>query len=550
MTTKPGKTAQVCRQKLINLIGAERYELWFTSDHSISVSGKKLIVAAENEFSSECQRKNFRTELLAIARHQIGANAEVVFCVKNYPAPSSSQIAQPDDSDNSSESNPKTREKSLPSGNTDELARNSVEKPSSGADGSTGKSCYNLSGRQADQAQRPSTADSRHRLRLRTDNDNSNVPPSNVPSRQSTTVSNAKAASDTTTTDDRRRVPRFESLESFVIDSRNKVAAVSASQVVQHLGEMSPFFLCGPTGCGKTHLLEGIYQATRQRTRPGRVMYMTSAQYTTQFLDHLNNRTMPMFRQRFHDLDVFLLDDIQFFHNKRATIVELVQLVDQLTRRGSQLVFAADRNLSEMSFLGTELITRISSGLVSRIDYPGSDGRCRIVRQAADRSGLDFDDNVAELIAERIAGDLRHIRGAMNRLQVYHRATGEKITVERTRRWLADIFQTASRVPTLGEIEDAVCSMFGLEEQSLQSNQKVRSIAQPRMLAMWLSRKYTRAALSEIGDYFGGRSHSTVLSARKKVTNWVEDGRQVQTRNGELAVEDVIQHIETKLHVG
>ena len=343
---------------------------------------------------------------------------------------------------------------------------------------------------------------------------------------------------------------RWASLATFVIDDRNFLAAGAANQVVANLGEITPLFLSGPNGSGKTHLLEGIFQNARQLSRSGRVLYLTASQYMTQFLEALHQRSMPSFRKKFRELDVLLIDDIQFFDQKKATVIELVQTIDALLKQGTQLVLSADRTLSELQFLGGELITRISSGLICRLDYPQTKARKEILQRMASTRNITVDDSVAEFVAAQITGDVRHLSGAINRLIASHVATGREINVANATNWLSDLIQANQRIPTLHEIQNAVSEVLGIERDTLCSNQRVRSVTHPRMLAMWLSRQYTRASLSEIGDFFGKRKHSTVLSAKKKVNHWIEDGQKVQTQYGEVLIEDAIRQIKSHLNVG
>jgi chromosomal replication initiator protein len=580
VTTTQLEAAKVCRQRLIDKIGADRYELWFQYADSISTRGTQLIVSADSDFEMRCLRNTFGKEISAVARKQLGIDAQVLFCVNPKVANNQGNAGVSSDARSSDDQNISThkrasRERSVKATSMiplDEpsltLATQSVEPAKRVKTGkkTTSKKCSRIQPLAVEENcyNQPSTGESTVQpsgIEQPQADQSSDVPlrQQAINFDQPANVDSVVYAAESRRTKQRPVVAaggeqglkrRWASLETFVIDDRNRVAATSAAEVARNIGQVTPLFISGPTGSGKTHLLEGVYQTSRSKLRPGRVMYMSAAQYTTQFLESLHERRMPMFRQKFQELDVFLLDDLQFFQGKKATVVELVQMIDNMVRRGKQLVLSADRTLAELNFLGTELITRISSGLVCRVDYPSQQGRSHIVYNSARERQLKLDPHVVDLIAERIAGDLRHIRGAINRLHAYHLATGEPITVENARDWLADVFQTASKIPSMQEIEGVVCQMFGLDERRLRSDDKARATSQPRMLAMWLARKYTRAALTEIGEYFGGRSHSTVLSAKNKVSLWLRNGQRVQTSSGEVSVEDAVRRIETKLHVG
>jgi chromosomal replication initiator protein len=343
---------------------------------------------------------------------------------------------------------------------------------------------------------------------------------------------------------------RAAALDDFVVGESNRLAFTGVRQVLQRLGQMTPLFIYGPTGTGKTHLLQGLAAAVRQRLGMRRVVALSSEQFTSQFLEALQGSGLPNFRRKYRDVEVLLIDDLQFFSGKRATIVELQYTIDSLLRESRQLVLTADRAPIELNGLGGELVGRLSGGLVCGMEQPDEETRGQILRQLAQRTGRRFPDNVLRLVAAQIVGDARHLAGALNRLHAVSEAMGRPVTVELAETALADIFRLARRAVRLPDIEHAVCDVFGIDAKSLQSDRKGKTVSQPRMLAMWLARKYTRAAFSEIGEYFGRRSHSTVISAQKKVADWMADGATLQLAHGQCDVADAIRRVEARLRTG
>jgi chromosomal replication initiator protein len=339
-------------------------------------------------------------------------------------------------------------------------------------------------------------------------------------------------------------------LDEFVLGPCNCVALTAAQRTLQRLGQLSPLFIYGPPGTGKTHLLEGVTQAARQLRSVKRAVLMSSEQFTSYFLEALRGSGLPNFRRKYRDVDLLLIDDIQFFSGKRATIVELKHTVDTLLRERRQLVFAADRPLGEINGLGPELIARISGGLVCGLEPPDGQTRLELVRQMAGQRGVTVPEDVLQLLADRINGDVRQLSGALNRLQALGEARQQRITFALAEDALSDVFRAAARIVRLPDIEMAICDVFGIDARSLQSQRKSRTLAQPRMLAMWLARKFTRAAFSEIGEYFGRRSHSTVISAQNKVEHWLADGGKVQLGPGDCDVRDVLRRVEARLQTG
>jgi chromosomal replication initiator protein len=192
----------------------------------------------------------------------------------------------------------------------------------------------------------------------------------------------------------------------------------------------------------------------------------------------------------------------------------------------------------------------LSGGLVCGIDPPDRQTRRGILQRLAAGRGSPIGDDVLDLIAEQLSGDARQLTGALNRLQAVGRALQQPLSVELARHALADIFEAAERVVHLSDIDRAVCDVFGLAPRLLQSEHKTQAVSHPRMLAMWLARKHTRAAFSEIGRYFGNRTHSTVISAEKKVSRWMADNATIQLARGSCAVAAAVRRVEAQLRSG
>jgi chromosomal replication initiator protein len=343
----------------------------------------------------------------------------------------------------------------------------------------------------------------------------------------------------------------FHRLESFVVGPTNRLAYAAAEQMLRRPGEVSPLVIYGPTGLGKTHLLEGIWTAARRSSRSATAIYLSAEQFVTGFLQALRGGGgMPNFRRKYRDVDLLLIDDLQFFSGKHQTQIELLYTIDSLERQRRQLVFASDRAPSELGDLGPELIARLQSGLTCRIEQPDCETRRRIVAQMAERLGLTIGEEVVQWIASRLTRHARELSGALCKLQAVHRAWGKPISVAMAEEALAEMIRDGSRVVRLPDIEKAVCEALDLDAASLHSPRKSKSVSYPRMLAMWLARKYTRSALTEIGHYFGHRSHSTVISAQRRVDQWLARGAAVALADRTWEIDDAIRHIERRLHAG
>ncbi len=343
---------------------------------------------------------------------------------------------------------------------------------------------------------------------------------------------------------------RFAALDSFVAGETNQLALTSAQIAARRPGQLSPLLIHGPTSVGKTHLLEGIWTLARKSCRKTTVVYLSAEQFTTYFLDALRGSGLPSFRRKYRGVGLLILDDLQFLAGKRATQVELLHTVDTLLRDGRQLVFAADRSPAELAELGAELTTRLESGMVCRIEPPDYATRLGIVAKMAARFGANVPPDVQSFIASRLTSHARQLSGALNRLQATSEALGRPIALPMAEEALSEMIGRNTRVVRLPDIEKAICDAFGLEPATLQSGMKEKSVSHPRMLAMWLARKHTRAALSEIGQYFGRRSHSTVASAQKRVQSWMADGKSLALAEGTWDVDEAIRRVERRLQAG
>lgn len=340
---------------------------------------------------------------------------------------------------------------------------------------------------------------------------------------------------------------RFSNLETYVAGEANRLAIASAEMVVRQPGQLTPLMFHGPTSVGKTHLLEGIWTASRRSHRRLTTIYLSAEQFTTDFVDALRGAGLPSFRRKYRGVDVLILDDVQFLVGKRATQIELLHTIDTFLREGRQMVFAADRPPAELPELGPELTTRLASGLVCRVEPPDYPTRLGILEQMGRRMELYVSPEVRQFIAARLTSHARELSGALCRLQAASEAHDRPISLPLAEEVLADLIRDGSKAVRLHDIEKAVCEVFGLEPESLQSCVKGKRVSHPRMLAMWLARKHTRAALSEIGHYFGRRSHSTVISAQKRVDGWMASGHPLDLAERHWPVDDAVRQIERRL---
>jgi len=332
--------------------------------------------------------------------------------------------------------------------------------------------------------------------------------------------------------------------EAFVVGPSNRMARAAVERAVAQPGEMSPLVIHGPSGVGKTHLLEAACTRAREQHPGLAIVSLSAEQFTTEFLHALHAGGLPGFRRTCRGAGLFVVDDLQFLVGKRATLVEFQQTVDALHRAGRQMVFACDRDLDALSGLGAELVTRLRGGMTARIVAPDYDVRRGIVAALCAARGLDAPDAVVHYVATHMTRHARELHGAVNRLEATSQMLGVPIESDMAQEALADLVRSSARSVKLADVDRAVCRAFGIDEGSLQSARRARHASHARMLAMFLARKHTHAALAEIGRHFGRRSHSTVIAAQKAVSEWLASREPIVIGEARWDVDEAIRRVE------
>lgn len=344
------------------------------------------------------------------------------------------------------------------------------------------------------------------------------------------------------------RKRRYSSLDDFEVGPNSQLAMAAVREVCRQPGaQNNPLFLYGGVGLGKTHLLEGMAAELRSRFPALHVLHMTAENFTNSFTVALRQHALPSFRQKFRNADVLLMDDIDFLDSKRGIQEELLHTFKHLEAHGRQIVLTADRHPRLLTRTSEELKTRFLSGMVCRLETPSAETRRRILDRKAARLSGEFSPEALNHVAQKFQSNVRELEGALRTLQAYSLMTGKRVGVTAARQLLSDLERDCIKVVKLSDIERVVCDVFGLVQEELRSDKRVRSVSQPRMLAMYLARKHTRAAYSEIGAYFGGRNHSTVITAEKKIAGLLEERHQMRVSTQQYFVSDLIDNIEQQL---
>jgi chromosomal replication initiator protein len=346
-----------------------------------------------------------------------------------------------------------------------------------------------------------------------------------------------------------RPARRWRKLDEFVSGACNRVAHAAALSVAEAPMDCpSPLVVHGPVGTGKSHLLEGVYVSLRKAHPEWRVTFVTSEDFTNRFVQAMRLNKLSSFRKQFRDTDAFLLDDVHFLATKKATQEEFLHTLDTLVSDGKPVVLTCDCHPRLNDAFPPELTDRLLGGAVWGVMPPDGDTRLNILKaKSAARGETLIAEDVLKFLAAQLRGNVRELEGALNSLRHYGRVTGRTIDVNLAREALGDLLRHAVRVVQLPDIDLAVCKVLRLPPGSLQQKQRAWTISHPRMLAMYLARKHTSAAYSEIGQHFGDRNHSTAVAAEKKVRQWLEANGEMSLGERSFRVREVVELAEREL---
>jgi chromosomal replication initiator protein len=322
--------------------------------------------------------------------------------------------------------------------------------------------------------------------------------------------------------------PKY-TFETFVVGGGNRFAHAAALAVAEAPARAyNPLFIYGGVGLGKTHLLQAIGHRVLQAGL-ARVAYVSSEKFTNELINSIRDDKTLEFRQRYRNVDVLLIDDIQFLAGKERTQEEFFHTFNTLHEASHQIIISSDRPPKEIPTLEDRLRSRFEWGLIADIQPPDLETRIAILRKKAETEGIAVPDEVAEFIAQRIPTNIRELEGALVRVVAYAALTRSPINVELASDVLRDLLPPArARVVTITAIQQAVAEFFGIRVEEMRAKRRTKGVAFPRQVAMYVARELTDASLPRIGEEFGGRDHTTVMHACQRV-------REVLRRDTHLA---------------
>jgi chromosomal replication initiator protein len=343
---------------------------------------------------------------------------------------------------------------------------------------------------------------------------------------------------------------RWKNLDDFIPGPCNRVAHASALSVVEDpAGAASPLVFYGPTGTGKTHLLEGIYLGIRRNQPQMQVRYLTAEDFMNRFVQAMYYKKQPSFRKQFRACDIFLMDDLTFLAGKQATQIEFLHTFDALISDGCIIIVTCDCHPRLSDDLMPELIDRLLGGAVWSMLPPDSETRLRILRsKSIHNSQSGIPEDVLQFLAERLRGNVRELEGAVHTLKHYSRAMGKPIDIPLVREALIDLLRHSVKVVTIGDVDSAICKLLAMQPGVLRGKSRSWAVSHPRMLAIYLCRKHTAASYSEISTYFQQKTHSTAVAAEKRVKQWIKENESVKAGQRSWKIKELIERVEGILH--
>ncbi|HEX4055709.1 MAG TPA: chromosomal replication initiator protein DnaA [Tepidisphaeraceae bacterium] len=324
--------------------------------------------------------------------------------------------------------------------------------------------------------------------------------------------------------------------DQFVTGPCNQLAHAASVAVAEKPGKTyNPMFIHGGVGLGKTHLLQAVCQKVLERHRDARILYLSCENFIEQFISSVENGEMQQFRGRFRHVDLLLIDDIHFLTGHDRTQEEFFHTFNTLYQQQKQIILSADCPPSEIPELEERLVSRFNWGLVARIEKPCYETRIAILQKKAKMRGLSLPEDVVCYVAAKVENNTRELEGAITKLQGMSSLQEGRIDLELAKSALGDSTGPDQKRITIQQIYDAVTKYYSVRLADIQSKKRHKSIAFPRQVCMFLARRHTRFSLAEIGCYFGGRDHTTVLHAVRTVE---------ADRTADKSIADQLTHIE------
>ena len=330
--------------------------------------------------------------------------------------------------------------------------------------------------------------------------------------------------------------------DRFIVGQSNKFAHAAAIAVAGSPGKIyNPLFIYGNSGLGKTHLLLAIGQAIREKDPSVKIGYVKGDEFTNEMISSIREQTQEEFRKRYRNVDLFLVDDIQFIAGKLGVQEEFFHTFNDIYEAGHQIVITSDRPPLEMVKLEDRLRTRFEGGLMADIQAPDLETRMAIIRNKSAGVGLLLTDEIVEYIASNIKSNIRQIEGVVHRLTAYRDMLDDTITLSSVKRAIKDVIRIGVFVPTPEAIIAETSRYYGISEEDIRGQRRGKNIAMARQISMYLIRSLTNLSLVDIGEQFENRNHSTVLSSIRKVEDQIKSDPETAA-----AIRDITSNLNSR----
>ncbi|MBD3263512.1 MAG: chromosomal replication initiator protein DnaA, partial [Candidatus Omnitrophica bacterium] len=340
--------------------------------------------------------------------------------------------------------------------------------------------------------------------------------------------------------DSLRLNPRF-TFDNFIVGASNRIAHAASMAVANAPGKSyNPLFIYGGVGLGKTHIMQAIAHSIISKNNRTKVKYTSSEKFMNELIFSIRNRSTEKFRQKYREIDVLLIDDIQFLAGKEAAQEEFFHTFNSLYDYHKQIVISSDRPPKEIPRLEERLISRFNWGLVVDIQLPDFETRVAILQKKLEKDPIKIEPEVINFIAQNINTNIRELEGALVRIIAYSLIENKPITLDMAKEILKDMVKEIYKRITPAIVLDAVANHFGISPQDLKKTKRNKTLVLPRQIAMYLIRELTESSLPEIGGFFGAKHHTTILYACKKIKG--DLGKNKETKN---TVDTLMQEIKS-----
>ncbi len=317
--------------------------------------------------------------------------------------------------------------------------------------------------------------------------------------------------------------------DNYVVGESNKFASAAAVAVSQNPGRSyNPLFIYGGVGLGKTHVINAIGNLIDDEHKGLNIIYMTTENFVNDLVNHLRDRKMDIFREVYRNCDVLLIDDIQFISNKERSQEEMFHTFNTLYEEKKQIVFTSDKLPKEIPNIEERLRSRFEMGLIADIQVPDIETKVAIIKKKAESDRIEIDDEIAFFLAYNTQSNIRELEGYLTRLSAYAILTKTKLNIHVAKEVLSGLIRKKDKWLTIDDIQKAVAMHFKIKVSDLLSTKRMKFIALPRQVAMFLSRTLTNASYPEIGLQFGNKDHSTVIHSVNKITEMIKDNQSIK----------------------